>query len=63
MVKSTLCSNSYLLINVSCVCVHVLVLLYTCVCARVRVCISEENLWELVLSFHGVGPGDLNLDG
>lgn len=34
MVKSTLCSNSYLLINVSCVCVHVLVLLYTCVCAR-----------------------------
>lgn len=29
--------------------------------ATVHMKMSEKNLWELILSFHSLGPGDLNL--
>lgn len=28
--------------------------------AKVHMKMSEKNLWELILSFYSLGPGDLN---
>ena len=52
-----------------CVCIYVCLYICVCVCARVhtralyahataRVWRSENNLLELILSFHGIGPRD-----
>lgn len=37
---------------------YVCVCVCTCVCAMVHMCRAGDDLWELVLSFHDVGPGN-----